>query len=505
MSHRADQSNPSPRPRAMVSAELHGKHTHKTSCGIKVNIYHRDGKFIARGSCQGKPFGPTLGRSEQEAEIRLRQLLTEIENGTFVRPSQAPARVFGQRSVPRLTLGELADLFLAEKRKLRGAKTESHYKSRLGPVIDFSGLAPSLKRWPLAQSIDREFVIELLSYLARREVTRNGQPGGFRKLISAAQIYNVLDCLRTMFNWAKRADNRKLPSDWINPLTADLVGKPPAKDPLRPDPLPLTDRVKLVGVMDRWQLAHLAISLVLPLRPDEVTGVLISEVDFVNGWFIVGSRLGGDDHTKEGVSFHMPFPSRLVRLIRELIGGRAEGPLLRNRRSYERPLGRLIGSRQELESLYQAQLLRAGGEAQATADRKRLFRGLLKQIGGASPDDLGREFKRVLRSAGLENGRSLYDLRHAITRSLKAAGLHEMEMTYCTGHSLNGILHKYTGLDPVAAMQGYFDAIDPLLEAIEKRSCEVGVRADNSRDELWDRPRSRSILKALMHCKVEVA
>ena len=32
--------------------------------------------------------------------------------------------------------------------------------------------------------------------------------------------------------------------------------------------------------MDLWQLCHFAIPLVLPLRPEDYTGLLVSEVDF---------------------------------------------------------------------------------------------------------------------------------------------------------------------------------------------------------------------------------
>ena len=459
----------------MVRARLLGRHTHTTICGVKVHVWQRAGKYLARGSYQGQRFGQTLGDREPEAESRLRQLLTEIENASYTRPSEARTRVFGKRTVPRLTFRELADLFLAEKRKVLGRDTAADYASRLRPVIDFAELPTSLKRWPFAASADREFTVDLRAHLHRCVVTRNGRPGATPKLMSATQVYNVLDCLRTMFNWANRADTRKLPAGWVNPLTPNLVGSPPSKDPLRPDKLPLPDRVKLVERMDRWQLAHLSLSLVLPLRPDELTGLLVSEVDFENGWLVVGSRLGGDDITKEGTSFHMPFPVELRPVLSEMIGGRAEGPLLRSRRAFARSARRPIGSPRELELLYQERLRRAGSQVQAPRDRKRMFRGLLRELGGTSVDDLAKEFKRLLRLAGLGEGRSLYTLRHSVTQAMKTAGMHELDLTYLTSHSTRGILNKYTPVDPVGAMQNYFGTVRLLVGAIADRARLLGI------------------------------
>jgi hypothetical protein len=49
-----------------------------------------------------------------------------------------------------------------------------------------------------------------------------------------------------------------------------------------------------------------------------------------------------------------------------------------------------------------------------------------------------------------------------------------------TGHSTNDILNTYTTLDPIGAMQRYFDTIRPLLSAIADRAAAVGL-IDHSR------------------------
>ena len=83
--------------------------------------------------------------------------------------------------------------------------------------------------------------------------------------------------------------------------------------------------------MDRWQLYHLALSMVLPLRPDEAAGLLVSDVHFTESWLEFGTRLGGADFcTKGRQSFKLPFPRKEAATDSDTcISGRVAGPLLR--------------------------------------------------------------------------------------------------------------------------------------------------------------------------------
>ena len=59
-------------------------------------------------------------------------------------------------------------------------------------VLDFAEQPVSHRRWPLAMDIDRDFVVELRSFLHSHTVTRNGRAGATPKLMSGGQIVNVL-------------------------------------------------------------------------------------------------------------------------------------------------------------------------------------------------------------------------------------------------------------------------------------------------------------------------
>lgn len=294
--------------RRMIKAELGGRHTYSVSGSINVHIYRRQDKFLARGRINRTAFGATLGDNDADAECALRHLLVELENGAFVRPSEARTCSLRNKAVPRLSLRELCSGFLAEKRRLRGAATMQTYQSRLGPALDFFELRESRRQWPLANDLNRDAILQLRNTLMNRQVTRNGRPGAMPKFMSPRQIRNCLETLRNVLAWASRADVRMLPPDFVIPVTADLVGPQPVKNPLRQAPIPMTERVRIVKSMDTWQLLHLSILTVLPLRFEDVAGALISDIDLERQTLRLGSRFGGSDFRRAGRTSRCPCP-----------------------------------------------------------------------------------------------------------------------------------------------------------------------------------------------------
>jgi integrase len=464
----------------MVRAELMGSHTHATLAGTKVHVWRRGNKYLARGRFQGRPFGETLGADPLHAAAHLREILLAIDNGSYVRPSDSRNQLVSTGRLARLSLRELVASFLAEKRRSRGRQTAGDYAARLAPVLDFAEKSDNLKRWPLAADIDADFVRSLRAFLFQYRSTRNGRAGSPQRPLSARQIVNILECLRTMLHWARSATVRKLPADWVMPITPDLIGPPPAKDPLREDKLPLKLRVEIVRGMDLWQLCHLSLSIVLPLRPDEATGLLIGDVNFEKGWLEFGQRLRGVNFTKGKTAFVLPFPDEFRPILRACIGERTEGPLLRSRRVFAGDKdGDPIVSLDHLVQFYDAELLRQPPEAiQAEQDRKLLFRSLLRQLGGVTEDAMGKEFKKLLTLAGVKPGPTLYALRTSVTTAMHRANLPHLEMRYLTGHTTSDILNEYTSLDPVGAMQRYFETIRPLLDVIRERCRALHIVAD---------------------------
>lgn len=228
--------------------------------------------------------------------------------------------------------------------------------------------------------------------------------------------------------------------------------------------------------MDRWQLCHLAISLVLPLRPGEATGLLIGDVDWERGRLEIGPRLGGTGFTKGRTSFQLPFPAELRPLLEVCAAGRTEEPLLRDRRAFEgRRKVAAVASPEEIGG----DLLAAGrrGQAGRCGDRAGPEGGLLnalRELDGVSEDQLGQEFRRAAESAGL-GGVSVGALRNAVTIPMGRCRMAVLELCYLTSHSTTDVSNDYVSLDIDVAMRVYFDAARPLLEAITRRGDEDHV------------------------------
>jgi integrase len=462
--------------RRMRRSQLLGRHTHEAAPGTSVHIWSRKGRWLARGRFDGRAFGETLGGDEAAAERRLHQVLVELENGTYQRPSDSRGRLIKTGAVPKFTLRGLCDSYLTETRSLRGKETAMDYRSRLAAVLEFAETQPARRRWPLAADIDRDFAVQLRQFLFARQVTGNGHPNTATRTTSPRQVYNVLDCLRTMLNWARRPEVHAVPSAFVNPLTKDIVGERQRRDPLAPTKLPLESRIELVQRMDDYQLMQVGLALVLPLRPDELTALLISDVDWHERFLSCGTRFAGRDYNKGRQSFRIPFPPELEPLLRRCAGGRLEGPLLRSRKlliGSNKPKITL-SSRDELARLLDQEVAAMpAGAVQSEQDAKSLFRRLLLRMGGTSPDALGKEFKKVLGNSG--RSITIRDLRSSISTEMNQAGMSHLALRYVTGHTTGDIMNNYVAIDVQAEIAKYFRHVQQLLDAIAARASRLAI------------------------------
>ena len=465
----------------MKRAELLGQHSHETADGRKVHVWVRGGRYLARGYHNRKAFGQDLGADPRDAVAALRRLLVQMEDGTFLPPSEARKRQLKARQAPRHSVRQVCDAFLVEKRSVRGKQTADDYRTRLTPLIEFSEQPGCLQQWPLAADMDQRFVVQFRKFLHERMVTRNGRAAAEEKPLSVPQIFNIMDCARTMVNWARRPEVQQLPITLGNPFTKDLVGNRPSKDPLREVVFPMDFRIQLVGQMDAWQLCHLSPAMVLPLRPEDFTGLLISEIDMVSRVLFFGSRLGGWDFNKGQQCFRVPFPQELDALLGHCVAGRSAGPLLRQRTIVDgrrRPKV-VVSTTEEIEEAFRREMATAKpGTIQTKQDGKRLFRRLLRSMGGVSEDSLAKEFDEVLVRVELPvpAGARFYDLRGSTTTDLKDAKVDPLVRRYVTGHSLDAdIMSCYESISLRAEMKPYFEHIKPLLSAITARARFLGL------------------------------
>lgn len=169
------------------------------------------------------------------------------------------------------------------------------------------------RRWPAAHLIDTDFINRLKQFLLHRQTTRNGRANGRPRALTTRQCGT---------SWS--AYGRPC---FANPVLVAAVGGGAAKDPPPGQPAADGGKVKLVGVMDVWQLTHVGPLLVLPLRPEDLCGVPVGEVDHTRHAITFGTRVGGDDGTKCGLALTLLYPRELAPLFRANAADRVEGPL----------------------------------------------------------------------------------------------------------------------------------------------------------------------------------
>lgn len=459
--------------RKMEKATLGGLHSHRSVSGISIHVFRRDGKLMARGRFQGRQFGLTLGSSETDSLPTLRKLLVELDEGRFVPPSNRPRQIFPTQ-VPRLSTIEVLNRYLDDRRKVNGKQTSNDYSSRLAWVIEFCEQAEFKKRYPYFADIDRHFCVDLKAFLHAQQTTRNGCAGAKPKPISARHIYNIMYAFQSLLRWAMKPEIRLVPADWIFPLSDELVGSKPRKSPLREIKLPVAERLQLLPNMDSWQLCTLGMMLVLPLRAEEVQGLLVEDVSFSERWLMFGTRFGGSDFTKGKTDFVVPYPAEIEPMFRWCIAGRSWGPLIRSRSVTSQPSKTNI--QDNVEDLLSKRLQEKSAKEIATAqDRKEVFRHLLVELGGVSYDEMSREMNQLLAQAGLRKGRSLKTLREAVSNEMKQSGMPHLDLRYLTGHATSDIMNDYASVDPAGSMKLYFESVQPLLNALHKRVLELGI------------------------------
>lgn len=467
--------------RRMQRSTIHGTHSHESRDGHRVNVWERGGKFVLRGYWQAERFGVTLDADEDTVFHELQRILIQMDDGTFVRPSEQKKIPRAEKKIPLLDLRGVISAFLMEKRRNKGRKTFKDYVSRLDHVLDFAERPENRRCWKLARDIDRQFAVELRRFLINCDVTRNGRANPVTKKMSMKMVQLCLESLRSALHWARRADVRKLPVDFVNPISNELIGPKPIKDPLRPNPIPMGQRIEEVRRMDAWQLCTLTIPSMLPVRFEDVSGALISDFDLASRTWRIGVRFGGSDFTKARLTVHMPLPPISVSLLKLNIGDRVDGPmfLARRRRDRRRRHSPSFASRANVDSKFAAVLKKAGSDrVQAEQDRKELFREMLASCGGVTTRSISLELRRLMESAGVRPDITAYNHRSSVTMDMNQAFVGKLAyryLTYFTEHSLGNVMNDYIGLDVHTEMQKYFDRIQPLLDAIEQRARELGL------------------------------
>ena len=207
------------------------------------------------------------------------------------------------------------------------------YDSRLYHIRAFAEQPDIRKKYPKAQDIDADHIALLATFLRHRKVSRNGHFSAEQKLMSERTRSEVLHRLKEALFWGVR--NHMMPHDYGLPEIKQFIGRRMMKNPLREPSFALERRKRLVKIADAYQLITLSLQLVLPLRPEQVSGLLITDIDWTRRMLSFGTRFNGNDFTKGKTDFNVPFPEQLCPLLRRAVSNRVDGPVFLRRSVFE--------------------------------------------------------------------------------------------------------------------------------------------------------------------------
>ncbi len=462
----------------MVRAKLYGEHSFPLTNGKKVHVWKRDGVFLVRGSVDEQRFGESLGCDEETAKALLLEIIANMNRGVYRRPTHPSRKQRLRRPVGNATLVELSAAYTFDVQRRRGKKTAQKYRNLLNHVLAFAREPDVARAYPYAASIDRNFALGLREFLARRLVTRNGRRSSVQRPMAKRSIGDILQRFGDTLRFACRPDTALLPVDFVNPVEGLPIEQAPPKDPFRHITLTADRRALMVRHMDRWQFLTLSPLFILPVRPEELTGLLIDDIDWKNSVVHFGTRFGGNDFTKGRQAWMLPFPPELTWILCAAAGLRGGGPLFLRRSVLEGGALSSIDSEssEALEDRVSEALIEA--KSSTAQDAKQVVRKCFREAGGICTDELRREFRRLCAVANLGRDTKLYGCREAVTTELERTNLSMLLLRYLTGHSSTDIMNKYTAFDLRELKRGirkYWKSIAPLLKAISDRAKELGV------------------------------
>lgn len=178
-------------------------------------------------------------------------------------------------------------------------------------------------------------------------------------------------------------------------------------------------------------------------------------------------------------TFTSPFPTNLTPLLRACADSRVDwlvAPPPGCLGGRTRPKW-LVNSTDDILAHFDHALVSVPeNEVQSPQDTKRLFRTLLRHMGGISEDGLAKEFKPLHSQVGLPNWVRFYDLRASCNSEMDRSHVSHLVQRYVTGHETRDSMREYVSLEHAAdQMANYFDFISPLLAATEERAHGLGI------------------------------
>jgi len=347
-------------------------------------------------------------------------------------------------------------------------KTVARYKSALNHYLSFVDQPHVSRRYQNVNRVDRDFVLDFMTYLNNLQVSPNGHPHTPTKRMVKPQY--VLDVSRAMYRWASDPQGEPLlRHGFQNPfLERRRVSTKAVPDMFGEPDITVSMAVDFMNPCDAWQLPLFALYVFYGLRASEPCWLFRESIQ--DGWLKVSCDHELGYFTKGRRDKRLP----LIEPLHELLTTRQtdEGILFQHRAVWETKVTPPLAhaSREDLRKQYASRLDK---ERNLTAQIRASIRDqMVLDAGGLNYDHIEHEFAQIKAKLGWPAEATLKDFRHLFSTCMENAGMPEFYRKFLMGQSPGrAAIVGYTHLNQIR--ERYLEAVEkqmePLVEALHNQ------------------------------------
>ena len=393
----------------------------------RVFVYRRGRVWYLRYHQGGKRHQIRVSADKSAARQLAAKVNAKLETGEITTPSFKP-----------LTIAELRDQWLDHHEHVRRSslQTVERYRTATQHLIRFIEKLPGRLRG--AGNMTTDAVEEFVRWLRTIEVSPNGHANSRRRKLLDKGIVYVLDCCRSMFNFAIK--RRQLPPYTDNPFSiiqTDAITIENAKPIIL---LSLAQEQQLLNACDDWDYPIFLTLMMTGLRPGELCHLLLpGDLNLDTGILRVSNkpRLGWQIKTR--CDREVPLHPAVVTALRPVVNSRTTGAVfLRKQYANGMLAAHSWPSMEAMEREVATRIASLEQERGQSLNRQEILtvqKTLWRDLGAIDEDDTRRGFIRICRKINMEHQTAPKLLRHGFATMLQDANVDPLVRNLLMGHS----------------------------------------------------------------------
>lgn len=397
--------------------------------GLSYYLYYREGGLSQRRRIDGN-----LAVARATAH-KVADALAER------RPSPI---AFTRASPDKMVDGFLDAVASVQKLALR---TQDRYRAALNRFQDYCHEA----NIGTVDAVHEATVEDFVKWLRGQKRVRNGAVKGKREHYKTGGVKFILATCRTAFNWAAR--RRMLPPFAENPFT--LFPIETLKDPLERAGgerlFSPKQEASFWTACNEWQRTIFTILTAYGLRVGELTHLLVDDVDFADGSFVIRSKPWMYWTVKTGRERRLPLLDNTKCPFEQAIGDRKAGLVFLNEKTVTgqlHPIANLFSPKAFRAHIEKTVVeLLAGDPAASVRDQKRAVVAFLRSVGQIPEKAVRSEFMELTEKIGCAEFTRVHDLRHMFSSRAQARGLNPILVQEMLGHTTLDMTRRYSHFD----------------------------------------------------------